>query len=114
MDEGQEDTGDFYCDLALPHPERLAIVHETARVLAFHHTQPSYETHIVVVPKVHITSLTTLTEADEPVVRELLRVVQQVARTVEQSQGAARVITNLGRYQESRHLHVHVVSGGER
>ena len=115
MDEGQEYAGtDFYCDIALPHPERLAIVHETARVLAFHHTRPRYDTHVVVVPKMHITSLTTLTEADEPVVRELLRVVQDVARTVERSQGAARVTTNVGRYQESKHLHVHVVSGPRR
>ena len=109
---------DFYCDVALAHPERLAIVRDTAGVLAFHHTRPRYETHVVVVPRTHISSLTTLTEKDEPVVRELLRVVRDVASEVEQTTGAARVITNIGAYQESKHLHVHVVSGvplsGER
>lgn len=105
---------DFYCDVALPHPERLTVVHDGSGVLAFHHIRPSYETHLVVVPKAHLTSLTTLTAADEPVVRELLEVVQEVARLVEHSHGAARVITNVGRYQESKHLHVHVVSGAPR
>ncbi len=87
------------------------IVHESDLVLAFQHTRPSYDTHIVVVPKPHIESLTSLTEADEPAVRELLKVVREVARTVEISEGGARVTTNVGRYQESKHLHVHVVSG---
>jgi histidine triad (HIT) family protein len=59
---------------------------------------------------VHVGSLTLLDASHEPVVRELLQAVQAVARDVEQAHGAARVVTNLGRYQESKHLHVHVVS----
>lgn len=102
---------DFYCDVAVPHPELLVVVYESAAVLAFHHTRPSWETHLVVVPKRHITSLTTVTSADESVVRELLAVVQQVGCSLESTHGAARVITNVGQYQESKHLHVHVVSG---
>ncbi len=65
----------------------------------------------MVVPKRHVRSLTTLTAEDEPLVRELLAVVATVAAQVETEHGAARVLTNLGRYQDSRHLHVHVASG---
>ncbi len=43
--------------------------------------------------------------------RALLEVVQRVARQVEEEHGAAAGLTNLGRYQDSRHLHVHVHSG---
>ena len=50
-------------------------------------------------------------EAD---VRALLAVVQAVARDVEQEHGAAAVLTNLGSYQDSKHLHVHVHSGPRR
>ena len=57
-------------------------------------------------------SLTTLTRDDEPLVRELLAVVQRVAAQVESKHGAAAVLTNLGEYQDSKHLHVHVMSGG--
>ena len=105
---------DFYCDVAIPHPERLDLVHETDRVLAFHHTRPFWAVHIVVVPKRHIGSLTTVGAADESDLRELFSVVQAVAREVEREHGAAAVLTNLGAYQDSKHLHVHIHSGGRR
>lgn len=102
---------DFYCDVAIPHAERLDVVHEDDRVLAFHHTRPFWEVHIVVVPKRHISSLTTVTAADEADIRALLATVQSVARDVESKHGAAAVLTNLGAYQDSKHLHIHVHSG---
>jgi histidine triad (HIT) family protein len=105
------DGDDFYCDVAIPHPERLHVVHAGGRVLAFHHTRPFWPVHLVVVPTVHVPSLTVTDGADEDLVRELLTVVQRVAAAVETEHGAARVLTNLGAYQDSRHLHVHVSSG---
>jgi histidine triad (HIT) family protein len=108
------DGTDFYCDVAIPAPERLDVVHEDDRVLAYHHTRPFWDVHVVVVPKRHIASFTTVGPEDEADVRALLAVVQQVARRVEQEHGAAAVLTNLGAYQDSKHLHVHVHSGDVR
>lgn len=105
------DGTDFYCDVALPHPERLRIVTEDDRVLAFHHTRPFWETHIVIVPKRHLASFTSVSESDESDLRALFAFVQRIARDVEIEHGAAAVLTNLGRYQDSKHLHVHVHSG---
>lgn len=105
------DGTDFYCDVAIPHPERLAVVHDDARVLAFHHTRPFWALHIVAVPKRHIGSLTSVTADDEADVQALLAVVQRVARDVEVEHGAAAVLTNRGTYQDSKHLHVHIHSG---
>lgn len=105
------DGADFYCDVAIPHPEQLNVVHQDARVLAFHHTRPFWAVHIVVVPTCHIASLTTVTADDTADVRALFAVVQRVARDVESEHGAAAVLTNLGSYQDSKHLHVHIHSG---
>ena len=105
------DGNDFYCDVAIPHPDRLAVVHDDGRVLAFHHTRPFWPVHLVVVPTVHVPSLTDLAGADEALLRDLLGVVQHLAAGVEAEHGAARVLTNLGTYQDSKHLHVHVSSG---
>jgi histidine triad (HIT) family protein len=105
------DGDDFYCDVALPNVHLLDVVHDSEEVLAYHHTRPFWPIHVVVVPRRHIGSLTTVVPADEPVVRELLTVVQRVAAQVERAEGAAAVLTNLGRYQDSKHLHVHVSSG---
>lgn len=102
---------DFYCDVAIPRSAQLDVVHEDDRVLAYHHTRPFWQTHIVVVPKRHLGSLTTVTADDEEDVRALLAVVQRVARSVEQARGEAAVLTNLGAYQDSKHLHVHVHAG---
>ncbi len=90
------------------------MVHDDELVLAFHHTRPFWNVHVVVVPKRHISSLTTIEPTDEADVRALLRVVREVALAVEQSRGAAAVLTNLGAYQDSKHLHIHVHSGPRR
>ena len=102
---------DFYCDEVLSGRTAVEIVEEGEQVLAYHHTRPFWPVHIVVIPKVHVPSLTDLGNADEVMLHELLRVVRRVAATVEAEHGAARVLTNLGRYQDSKHLHFHVNSG---
>ncbi|WP_372411529.1 HIT domain-containing protein [Streptomyces luteireticuli] len=40
---------------------------------------------------------------------EVMAVVRQVAAAVLAEHGAAQVTTNLGGYQESKHLHFHVI-----
>lgn len=106
------DGADFYCDVALADPESLNVVYEDECVLAFLHTRPFWNVHVVVVPKRHIGSLTTATAVDAPDIRALLGAVQAIARDVETEHGAAAVLTNLGTYQDSKHLHVHIYSGG--
>ncbi len=102
-------TNDFYCDEVLSGRTPVDVVAQTDGVLAFHHTRPAYPVHIVVIPKQHVDSLLTL-DADS-LWAELMAVVKHVAALVVQEHGAARVITNLGAYQDSKHLHWHVVFG---
>lgn len=104
-------SSDFYCDEVLSGRTQVRVVVETDTVLAYHHTRPFWPVHIVVIPKTHIPSLTDLGDADESALQELLSVVRTVARDVEKQYGKARVLTNLGDYQDSKHLHFHVNSG---
>jgi len=80
-------------------------------VLAYYHTRPFWPTHIVVIPKRHVASLLTLEQSDSTLLLELVSVVQEVAAGVIAEHGACRVITNLGKYQDSKHLHFHVCAG---
>ena len=105
------ETEDFYCDEVFSGKTPVRIVHETENVLAYDHTRPFWETHIVVVPKRHIASLLTLTPGDDEILIELFEVIKKVAADVTAERGAARVLTNLGKYQDSKHLHFHVYSG---
>jgi diadenosine tetraphosphate (Ap4A) HIT family hydrolase len=49
---------------------------------------------------------------DREHVMRLLSVVQDIGRAFESRDGEAAVLTNLGRYQDTKHLHVHIHSGG--
>jgi histidine triad (HIT) family protein len=104
-------TNDFYCDEALSGRTPVRKVMETENVLAFHHTRPLYPVHVVVIPKRHIESLLTLEKEDDDLLLELIEVVRQVAAQVVLEHGACRVLTNLGEYQDSKHLHWHVAFG---
>ena len=102
---------DFYCEQVLSGKTEVEKVFETENVLAYHHTRPFWETHIVVIPKKHISSLLTLENSDAELFLELFDAIKQVAAQVVEERGAARVLTNLGKYQDSKHLHFHVYSG---
>jgi histidine triad (HIT) family protein len=104
-------TQDFYCDEVLSGKTPVQKVAETAHVLAYYHTRPAYPVHVVVIPTRHIASLLDLQPEDDPLLLELIAVIRDVARQVVERHGACRVITNLGGYQESKHLHWHLVSG---
>ena len=102
---------DFYCDEVLSGRTSVRRVVETENVLAFHHTRPFYPVHIVVIPKHHVGSLLTLGDQDSQLLLELVEVIKQVAARMVAEHGACRVITNLGEYQDSKHLHWHVAAG---
>ena len=102
---------DFYCDEVLSGRTEVRVVRETEDVLAYYHTRPHWPVHIVVIPKTHVPSLVELDGADEGLLQSLLSVVREVAAEVTAEYGACRVLTNLGDYQDSKHLHFHVNSG---
>ena len=102
---------DFYCDEVLSGRTKVNVVRETDNVLAYHHTRPFWAVHIVVIPKRHISSLLTLEESDNSLLLEMLAVVREVGKQVLDEHDACRVLTNLGKYQDSKHLHWHVSSG---
>lgn len=102
---------DFYCDIALKDTSALKKEYESEHVLAYHHTRPYWPVHIVIIPKTHIPSFTNRNAADESIITEMLQVIQTIAKKIEAEHGAARILTNLGEYQDSKHLHFHVSSG---
>lgn len=102
---------DFYCEQVLSGMQPVQKIVDTESVLAFHHTQPSYPAHIVVIPKRHISSLLDISEGDADLLFSMLSVVKLVAQQVLSEYDGCRVITNLGSYQDSKHLHWHVIAG---
>lgn len=102
---------DFYCEEALSGRTLIKKVLETENVLAYHHTRPHWPVHIVVVPKVHISSLLSLTEKENPILLEIFGVIKKVSKDIVKEHGACAILTNLGKYQDSTHLHFHLNFG---
>jgi len=104
-------TCDFYCGKILKGLQDVPVYFENERVFAFHHTNPLWEHHVVLLPRKHVESLITLEEADDDLLLELMRTAKMIAGDFMVRFGAARVYTNLGEYQSSKHLHWHIGAG---
>lgn len=102
---------DFYCEKILGGQLDIAVYFESEYALAFKHSNPIWEHHIVLLPKRHIESLIDLEEADNDLLLELMRIARKIAGDFIASYGACRVYTNLGDYQSSKHLHWHIGCG---
>lgn len=102
---------DFYCDMALSGKADIKIVEQTDTILAFHHTKPFWPIHIIVIPKAHVPSLIDLGGHDPSILMDIMNMVQKIAADVTKQYGAAGVLTNLGEYQDSKHLHFHINFG---
>jgi histidine triad (HIT) family protein len=102
-------VSDFYCDEVFSGKTKVKIVRETKNILAFYHTKPYYPVHIVVTPKKHISSILEL--EDKEIAIELIELIKSVASDINIKYGSCRVITNLGNYQDSKHLHFHIING---
>lgn len=100
---------DFYCDQVLSGKTEVHVVRETERVLAFHHTRPTWEFHVVIIPKKHVRVLTDVN--DDALLAELLKVAQEIIRKYRFNDSNYKLITNGGTHQSSQHLHFHLVSG---
>ena len=101
---------DFYCDEIISKKTKVDIVYETEEILAFHHTKPYFELHIVIIPKKHIDSLSTFNN-NSALSIEFLKAISYVTKLVESEYGGCRVSSNVGDYQSTKHLHWYVHHG---
>lgn len=102
---------DFYCDEVLSGKTSVKKLYESKKVIAFHHTKPSFATHIIIIPKEHIHDLTYLKDRHKPLLLEIIKVTKKLLKKIGLEKGGARLVTNIGKYQESPHLHFHLISG---
>src|SRR5688500_10392614 len=98
---------DFYCEEALTGKTPIEKLYESDTVLAFYHTKPSFETHIIIIPKAHIHDLLHTTEEHREVLLEIIDVAKKLAQDLDIEDKGARFITNMGVFQETPHLHFH-------
>ena len=87
-------------------------VYEDDTILAFRDIAPQAPTHILVIPKAHISGCDGVTAENSAVVAHIFEVIPQIARA-EGLTGGYRVVSNCGSDagQTVPHLHFHILGG---
>ena len=87
-------------------------VYEDDTVLAFRDIAPQAPTHILVIPKAHISGVSAITAENSAVVAHIFEVIPQIAAAEGLSEGF-RVVSNCGDHagQTVHHLHFHILGG---
>ena len=87
-------------------------VYEDETVYAFRDIAPQAPTHILVVPKAHLSSMNDVTAENSAVVAHIFEVIPQIAKAEGLANGY-RVVSNCGADagQTVAHLHFHILGG---
>jgi histidine triad (HIT) family protein len=89
------------------------IVYEDDLVLGFNDISPKAPVHVLLIPKVHVSSLNELTSEHSGAMAHLTSVIQVVAEKMGIKDSGYRVVVNCGKDsgQEVAHLHYHILGG---
>lgn len=88
-------------------------VYEDEYVYAFHDISPAAPTHVLVIPKKHISSLMELKKEDQTIVSKIMMAIQKIAREFGLDEKGFRVVNNVGVEggQTVFHIHFHLLGG---
>ncbi|HZJ75187.1 MAG TPA: histidine triad nucleotide-binding protein [Clostridia bacterium] len=89
-------------------------VYEDDTVLGFHDIEPTAPVHILLIPKVHITSAAEIRDDNSSVISHIFEVAAKLSKEFSISDGF-RIVTNCGDNagQSVKHLHFHLLGGRE-
>ena len=87
-------------------------VYEDGDILAFRDINPQAPTHILVIPKAHISSVDGITAENSAVVAKIFETIPKIAASEGLTNGY-RVVSNCGddACQSVKHLHFHILGG---
>ena len=87
------------------------LVYEDEQAIAFEDIHPKAPIHLLVVPKVHLTSLAHASQEQQQLLGHLLLVVQKIAQ--DKQIAGYKTVINTGREggQVVDHLHLHLLAG---
>ena len=88
-------------------------VYEGDNIIAFRDLNPQAPVHILVVPKMHITSMNDINSGNSGVVAEIFETINKIAESEGIKESGYRVISNCGNdgCQSVEHLHFHILGG---
>lgn len=89
------------------------IIYQDEDVIAFRDINPLAPTHLLIIPKKHISSLAHLPEAGSSLIGDMVKIANQLAKMEGIAEGGYRLVINCGKQggQLVPHLHMHLLGG---
>ena len=105
-------TSCLFCRIATGEVPSIR-VHDDNLVIAIRDIAPRAPTHLLLIPRRHISSAADLVESDGPLLGRLFSVAADLARSEGIADAGYRLVSNGGRWggQSVDHLHVHLMGG---
>ncbi|MCL1787047.1 MAG: HIT domain-containing protein [Defluviitaleaceae bacterium] len=100
------------CDIVKRYTEGdgdTAIVYDSEHFIAIHSPKPFAETHIFIAAKQHISTIFDLGNESGEVMIDMTKAIQTASEAVIALKGACKVEMYLGEFQNTQHLHCHVI-----
>lgn len=88
-------------------------VYEDDLVFAFRDIEPQAPTHILIIPKQHISSVNEVNDENCAVVGHIFKVAAEIAKSEGIAEDGYRIVTNIGENggQTVNHMHYHMLGG---
>jgi histidine triad (HIT) family protein len=89
------------------------LVHEDEEIVAFRDLNPQAPTHILIIPRRHISTTNDLAEGDDALVGRMIRVAAAIARREGIDERGYRTVLNCNAEagQSVFHIHLHLLGG---
>ena len=90
-----------------------SIVYQDDQLIAFDDIDPQAPTHVLIVPRRHVSTLNDLDAADDQLIGEMVRRAAAIASERGISAGGYRTVFNTNREagQTVFHIHLHLIGG---
>ena len=89
------------------------VIYESDTALAFRDINPQAPTHVLIIPRRHISTINDLDATDEELVGSLFTAAKDVAQQEGLVEGGYRTVMNCGEGagQSVFHIHLHILGG---
>ena len=89
------------------------VVYEDERLVAFRDVAPRAPTHVLIVPRRHVSTLNDLTAADDDLIGAMVRLAARIAAERGHAEAGYRTVFNCNAAagQSVFHIHLHLLAG---
>ena len=89
------------------------VVFENDKILAFHDIAPQAPIHVIIIPKIHVSSANEVNDNSSGYISEIFIAIPEIAKKLGIAESGYRIINNCGKdgCQSVDHIHFHLLGG---